>query len=291
MSEAHHYFDGEFYFVDSAFLRQAERVMPGFHLKNLGFGEFSLEGPSGKIDFDLMRGKNFPNQYGRSMRLYDNKGGDLIQKLISSMADKSIEVRTDSISKLAQLYRQAGEVRFVKDRGSDDKEWGWGTQNPLQREIDPEYKFKVKNLEPLAKALRSALMALGHVQTAYSTFTKIKSRNISPDGSLGGKGYIMKVTDMRRQLMNSSEALSAITDTIYDELSASHWHPATESQDPRERKQVKEIMEDVEEIRRDPEEWAEEEEEELETSTEKKAFSVLGKVNSVASRYLRSRRI
>jgi hypothetical protein len=163
----------------------------------------------------------------------------------------------------APTSKMAGEVRFIKDRGGDHNEWAWNPPGASAREIDPDYEFNAKNLEPLAKVLRASLMALGHSQSAYATFTKIKSQRVSPDGNLGGKGYIMPIKDMRKMLMNCCEALSAITDTVYDEINAVHWHPdVTDSGgDPRSREEVKEIMDDVEEIREDPEEWAEGEEE------------------------------
>lgn len=177
--------------------------------------------------------------------------------------------------------RMAGEVRFIKDRGGDHQEWGWNPPGSSERNIDPDYQFNEKNLEPLAKTLRSALMALGHIQTARTTFTKIKSQKVSPDGNLGGKGYVMPIKDIRKQLSNCDEALSSIADTLYDEINAIHWHPDVSDTggDPRDRDGVKEIMDDVEEIRDDPEEWAEGEEEEM---------GKTASVDRVALRWLRS---
>ena len=165
----------------------------------------------------------------------------------------------------SQQVKTAGEVRFIKDRGGDHQEWAWNPPGSSQREIDPDYKFEARNLKPLAASLRSMYMALGHAQSAFTSFSKIKSQRISPDGNLGGKGYVMPIKDMRKQLANCVEALSACSDTVYDELQAVHWHPQVDDSggDPRERREVKEIMDDVEEIREDPEEWAEGEEEEM----------------------------
>ena len=166
-------------------------------------------------------------------------------------------------SRTASMVRTAGEVRFIKDRSGDAGEWAFGPPGPNEREIQEDFVFNARHLKPLAQTLRSALMALGHVTSAYNKFVKIKSRNVSPDGSLGGKGYIQKITDMRRQLMNCVEALSALTDTIYDEMTAPHWNPTEDTLDPRDREEVKEIIEDAEEIKDDPEAWASGKEEEL----------------------------
>jgi hypothetical protein len=162
---------------------------------------------------------------------------------------------------LANHPKVAGEVRFVKDRSGDKSEWGWGPPGPLERQIDEQFVFNARHLKPLALTMRSALMALGHTASAYTRFTKVKSSNVSPDGNLGGKGYIQKISDMRRQLVNCVEALSALTDTLYDELNAPHWNPAEDTMTPRDRDEVKEIVQEAEEIKEDPEAWAQEEEE------------------------------
>ena len=174
------------------------------------------------------------------------------------------------IQKTAGRSKTAGEVRFIKDRGGDHGEWGWNPPGSSERQIDPDYAFEPRHLKPLAKTLRSALMALGHIQTARATFTRIRSQRISPDGNLGGRGYVMPIKDIRKQLANCDEALSAVTDTIYDEMQAVHWHPEVNDSggNPRERQEVQQIMDDVDEIREDPEEWAENEEADMESSHE-----------------------
>ena len=179
--------------------------------------------------------------------------------LATRVAARHLEAREKPLARI----KSVGEVRFIKDRGGDTNEWGWGTPGPSERDIDDEFLFNAKYLKPLAETLRSALMGLGHVTSAHARFVKIKSRNVSPDGNLGGKGYIQKIPDMRRQLMNCIEALSAFTDTIYDELAAPHWNPAEDRLSPRDRDEVKDIIQDAEDIKQDPEEWAEEEEEEM----------------------------
>jgi len=180
---------------------------------------------------------------------------------------------TDKANALARRYlkqagmsRVAGEVRFIKDRGGDKNEWGWGTPGPSEREMNEGFTFNPKNLKPLSKTLRSTVASMGHALSAYDTFTRLKASQVSPDGSLGGKGYIQKINEMRRQLMNAIEALSAISDTLHDEIHAPHWDPVKEDQDKREREEVKDILDDADEIRKDPEGWAEGEEAEMDSS-------------------------
>lgn len=156
--------------------------------------------------------------------------------------------------------KTAGEVRFIKDRGGDKNEWAWGTPGPSQREIGEDFTFKAKYLKPLSLTLRATLMAMGHAISAQNTFAKVKSADVSPDGSLGGKGYIQKIADMRRAYMNVVEALSALSDTLHDEIKAPHWHKELTDGGPRERAEVQDILQDAAKVEEDPEGWAEEEE-------------------------------
>lgn len=154
--------------------------------------------------------------------------------------------------------KTAGEVRFIKDNAGDASSWAF-VQGPSQRAIVADYAFNPKNSKHLAKVLRGTSASLGHVMAAYTIFCKLKSSEVSPDGNLGGRGYIQKISDMRRQFMNVIEALSAISDTLYDEVRAPHWAALSRQQDPKDKAEMARIIEDVEEIRDNPEEWAEEE--------------------------------
>ena len=59
----------------------------------------------------------------------------------------------------------------------------------------------------------------------------------------------MAIPDIRKQLANCVESLSAISDTLYDEVKAPHWEKKKDSS-------VEEIIENAEEVREDPETWA-----------------------------------
>jgi hypothetical protein len=178
--------------------------------------------------------------------------------------------------------KTAGEVRFIKDKGSDHNEWGWGTPGPSEREISENFEFRPSAIKPLAQVLRSLLMALGHATSAHSRFVKVKSRSVSPDGSLGGKGYIQKIPEMRRQIMNSIEVLSSTSDTLHDELNAPHWQPGPETGN-RERAEVEEILDDASDIKDDPEGWAEEQEEEMDDENEAETTGKTASLRTIKS--------
>lgn len=179
------------------------------------------------------------------------KTSDKSQRLAQRVAASYLR----SKGKTASMKRTAGEVIFRKDNSGDEGAWAYGIPGGTSRQIHNDFKYVAKNMKPLATAMRSTLAALGHAISAQSRFAKIKSVQVSPDGHLGGRGYIQRITDMRRQYMNCVEALSALSDTIYDELTSPHWNAVARKKDPKV-KEVTELMDEADEIRKDPQEWA-----------------------------------
>jgi hypothetical protein len=88
---AHHHEQNGRIYVDTAFLNGTNRI-PGVTLKHMGFGEFYAETPKGRVDFDRMRGKDFPGQSGRSHE-FRGKGADW---LLDQMERAGITVRVAS---------------------------------------------------------------------------------------------------------------------------------------------------------------------------------------------------
>ena len=88
---AHHHEQNGRIYVDTAFLNGTNRI-PGVTLKHMGFGEFYAETPKGRVDFDRMRGKDFPGQSGRSHE-FRGKGADW---LLDQMERAGISVRVAS---------------------------------------------------------------------------------------------------------------------------------------------------------------------------------------------------
>jgi len=174
--------------------------------------------------------------------------------------DRIIDAHYDNRFKRArQRIKTAGEVIFRKDMGNDANNWAYGVYPQSNRAIVPEFNYSPRNLKPVARVLRATLGALGFTCSALTAFSKIKSATVSPDGNLGGKGYILKISDMRRQYVNCLEALSSLSDTLYDEVNAPHWALMSRQESPDERDEMKELLNHVEEIKEDPEEWADEE--------------------------------
>ena len=128
---------------------------------------------------------------------------------------------------------------------------GLGIGDGAKRSIPQGHQYNPRELKPLARTLFAASVALGHSITAYKEFARIKSSSISPDGMLGGKGYVLKVKDIRSHLQQATELLSTITDTLHDELHAPHWQPEIKALDGFEG--IEELIEESDEVLEDPE--------------------------------------
>lgn len=136
--------------------------------------------------------------------------------------------------------RTAGKIEFVKDQG------------PIRRDLrDDTFNFETDAHKNLAKILWASQRAHSYAMAAYRIMSKMSSSQFSPDGLLGGKGYIQSVKDMRGNLSGSVEALSSFSDTVFDEINAPHWKVADH--------EVADIVESAEEVKQNPAEYVEKE--------------------------------
>ena len=136
--------------------------------------------------------------------------------------------------------RTAGQIEFKKDRG------------PLRRDIRaPGFKWSPEALRNLAKILWAIQRSNSYTMAAYRVFSKMNSSDFSPDGLLGGRGYIQSVKDMRKDLASVAEVLSAFADTVQDEIDADHWKETEPDQETTE------LVEDAQDVKGSPEEYVE----------------------------------
>lgn len=137
-----------------------------------------------------------------------------------------------------------------------------------KRNIPKNHPFDAKALKPMAKALWATSVSLGHALTAYRHLSRLKSATISPDGMLGGRGYVMSVKDTRQKLNEACESLSAIADTLFDEIQAPHWKPKLALLDENDAGDIAQFIQEAQDNLADPEEDAEQEIVEIEQSND-----------------------
>ena len=155
---------------------------------------------------------------------------------------------------------EEGREKFA---GTDMPDGSSLTSPGKKRSIPKGHEYDSKAIKPLAKMLWAMSVSMGHALTAYRQFTKLKSSTISPDGMLGGRGYVMDVKEVRQKLYDACEALSAISDTIHDEINAPHWQSKLEQLTRGEKKDVRRYVDKAEEVMDEAEDVADGDEEEM----------------------------
>lgn len=182
-----------------------------------------------------------------------------------------VEARKKTMETLRRHVRaseQRGLRRQMKEAGLEDDDVraaGTAGQEPkgsvspsstMKRAIPEGYDYDPRALKPLARMLWALGISLGHAMTAHREFTRLKSATISPDGLIGGRGYVMSVKEVRGALHDACEAISAVSDTIHDELHAPHWRPKLGELEREDIEGVERLVGDAERVLEDPEEEA-----------------------------------
>jgi hypothetical protein len=122
----------------------------------------------------------------------------------------------------------------------------------------PEYdKAKIDHIKTIVASVHQSMDGL---HTAVAEMTKIKSHEISPDGKLGGRGYVMTIKDFKDGLSSALNTVSNLMDTLADELTNPNWGLSPEEiQEILSGKASEEVEEDVLEEEPAAEEVADEE--------------------------------
>jgi len=110
-----------------------------------------------------------------------------------------------------------------------------------KRQIPDDYKYNPKKIKHLKHILHNVSVALGTLTSALNEFSRLKGPEISPDGLLGGVGYIIPIQDIKQALISSIHSLGNVADSIADELTNPKWN----IQDDKEVKKLIEEKEDV----------------------------------------------
>ena len=179
---------------------------------------------------------------------------------------KNIERLTDHLKGVVRVAAMSpGEAPDIEQALAGDLKQNAGQTN-IKRAIPEDYKFDPKSLKPLAKMLWAMSVSLGHALSAHKAFVRLKSSTISPDGMLGGRGYVMAVKDVRTMLHDACEALSALCDTIHDEINGPHWDSKLSMLEKQDADQIQSLMGEAQRYLDDPEGESDEDEEEAEKS-------------------------
>lgn len=118
----------------------------------------------------------------------------------------------------------------------------------LQRNIEG-FDYDPSKAAVLKKALHNINVSLGTMISAMKDLSILRGSDITPDGMLGGRGFIMPFRELKAKLNTAITELSDVTDTLADELTNPKWGLSD-----AEKKKVKQDNEDIDEEVQDVEE-------------------------------------
>jgi hypothetical protein len=157
------------------------------------------------------------------------------------MKPERLHLIAQKVAGLSHNIRTGGKIEFVKDSG------------PIRRDIRVHgFKWSPEALRNLAKILWATQRSHSYAMASLRLFSKMPSSEFSPDGLLGGRGYIQSIKDMRSSLSSATEVLSSFTDTVHDEINADHWANVTTPG-------TEEIVQNAEEVKKNPEQFVQQE--------------------------------
>lgn len=159
-----------------------------------------------------------------------------------------------------RITNRLGMVKTAADSKKDSKSKEAPVRNLSGFDYDPS---KAKNLK---RALHNMNVALGTLLAAIKDLSLMRGSEITPDGMLGGRGFVMPFKEIKTRLTESIGHISDITDTIADELTNPKW-----KLNRREVKEVKREKQDIDETVDEAEETAESIEARKKTTLDPKA--------------------
>jgi len=101
----------------------------------------------------------------------------------------------------------------------------------LKRELEGVPPYDKENLVSLVSILTNINSAFVGVQGALGVLTSVIIGKISPDGKLGGRGYVMAVREMKEDLTEMQNMLSNMRDTVMDEFNNPNWGLSQDEKD------------------------------------------------------------
>lgn len=155
------------------------------------------------------------------------------------------------------MERERLTVRIKNAAAAKDrKEKKPTTKGDMHRDVEG-FEYDKSKAKVLKGALHNINVSLGTLMSAMKQLSMLRGSDITPDGKLGGRGFIMEFREIKQGINKAVGTLSDITDSLADELKNPGW-----GLKDFELKEVKEEQEEVDEIEDKVEDIADEEPEE-----------------------------
>jgi len=140
------------------------------------------------------------------------------------------------------MKRDRLTMRIAAEKASEKKK----NKGEMVRDIG-QFEYDPSKASVLKKALHNVNVSLGTLISAMKELSILRGSDVTPDGMLGGKGFVMPFKELKAKINTSITELSDVTDTLADELTNPKW--GLSSSERRKVKKENEIVEEkVEEV-------------------------------------------
>lgn len=106
------------------------------------------------------------------------------------------------------------------------------------------FKFKDQGVKAIANTYKHLAKAFMEIAQANHIFSSCKSSQISPDGKMGGKGYVLSIKEIRESFGAVMNSMSGLIDTFHDEVNSPYLKKTILEDNPI----IKSILTDAEDI-------------------------------------------
>jgi hypothetical protein len=143
------------------------------------------------------------------------------------------------------MKRDRLTMRIAAEKSSEKKR-DTGNRGELKRNLDG-FDYDPSKATILKKALHNINVSLGTMISAMKELSILRGSEITPDGNLGGRGFIMPFKDIKQIINDAINDLSNVTDTLADELTNPKWG-LSDSEKKKVRQENENIEEEVQEV-------------------------------------------
>lgn len=170
------------------------------------------------------------------MELADEKKDKLMEKNSENIQEEEVvtnEVEKDLAKKVARK-----KLKIAGRPPKDDSGY-----NQIRDGLE-NYQFKDTGVRSIAKTYKYLADSFLNLTKSINTFSSCKSSEVSPDGKLGGKGYIQTIKNIRSSMAECLNIMSELIDTFHDEVNSPYWKKTTVDDHPV----VKEILQQADQL-------------------------------------------
>lgn len=140
------------------------------------------------------------------------------------------------------MKRDRLTMRIAAEKASEKKR----PKGEMIRDIG-QFDYDPSKASVLKKALHNVNVSLGTLISAMKELSILRGSDVTPDGMLGGKGFIMPFKEVKAKINTAITELSDVTDTLADELTNPKWG-LSDSERRKVKKENEIVEEKVEEV-------------------------------------------